>query len=185
MDKSTLYVAGGLAGVAVLWVVLRKRSTESLAGSAGRAVGEGAVAIAKGAITGVYDATYAAVTAPFESPFTLERVPGRVIYSPQRNLQGLQGMVAQPKGESMGTYQVEVQNTSDKYLGGVKLRFVIDKNFLDPKTVDLGTVDLPPGEGVRGTGTVLYRSLLGLSKVTARLYANSYLVGSTNVIVGP
>lgn len=182
MERSTLYVAGGLAGVAVLWVVLRKRSTESLAGSAGRAVGEGAVSLVKGAVTGIYDATLAAATAPFESPFTLERVPGRVIYSPQRNVLGLQGMVAQPKGEATGSYQIEVQNTSDKYLSGVKLRFVVDKNFLDPKTVDLGTVDLPPGEGVRGSGTVLYRSLLGLSTVTARLYANSYLVGSANVI---
>jgi hypothetical protein len=183
MERSTLYVAGGLAGVAALWVILRKRSTESLAGSAGRAVGEGAVSLVKGAVTGVYDATLAAATAPFESPFVLERVPGRVIYSPQRNLLGLQGMVAQPKGEATGTYQIEVQNTSDKYLSGVKLRFVVDKNWpLSPKTVDLGTVDLPPGEGVRGLGEVIYRSLLGLSTVTARLYANNYLVGSANVI---
>lgn len=179
--KQTLILAGGAIAAVVAWIFYRKRISESFAESAGRAVGESAVDLVGGIAKGGYDAIHGGIFGAAEklagvTPFALERIPGRALNPVQTNLKGLQGALSEPEGEDQGTYLVEVQNTSSKSLAGVKIELVVDKLGLDPVREPVGVVDIPAGTGVRGRGTILIRSVSGILPITAKLYADNYLL---------
>jgi hypothetical protein len=175
------YAIGGVSVGFLAWILYRRRAAESFAESAGRAVGESAVELVGGVAKGTYDAIHGGIYGAAEKlagvkAFAIERVEGRQLSPVQTNLKGLQGILAEPEGEDKGTYTVEVQNTSSKSLAGVKIELVVDKWGMDAVRESVGVVDIPAGTGVRGTGTILIRSATGIIPVTAKLYADNYLL---------
>lgn len=178
------YAAGAGIALGVGWIVWRKRAGESLAASAGRALGENAVDLVSGAVSGVLQGAKGAVIGAAESiagvqDFVSETIPGRVLFQPDTNLLRLQGNLIE---DDPGHWTVEVQNTSTKSLAGVKVELVIDKFGFDPVRYPVGTFDMPPQTGIRARGVVLLRKgQFGLFPTTARLYAKNYLVSSIGV----